>query len=68
MLLREPDQPPVPAFVAGFYLLVASRTNHPTSETGRAVFNVPLEGLDRRRLVTPQDSKSDRILQQFPNY
>ena len=49
-------------------LLVASRTNHPTSETGRAVVNVPLEELGRRRPRTPHDHKSGRISQYSRSY
>ena len=49
-------------------LLVATRTNHPNSETGRAAVNVPLEGLGRRRLATSRDSKSDRTRQHSRSY
>src|ERR1700683_538493 len=49
-------------------LLVATRTNHPNSETGRAAVNVPLEGLGRRRLATSRDSKSGRTNQHSRSY
>ena len=49
-------------------LLVATRTNHPTSETGRAVVNVPLEELGRRRPRTPHDCKSGQISQCSRSY
>ena len=52
----------------GLGLFVASRANHPTSETGRAVFNVRLEGLGRRRIATSRDSKSDRTRQHSRSY
>ncbi len=49
-------------------LLVATRTNHPNSETGRAAVNVPLVGLGRRRLATSRDSKSGRTYQHSRSY
>ena len=51
-----------------FRLLVATRTNHPNSETGRAAVKVPLGGLGRRRFATSRDSKSDRTCQHSRNY
>jgi hypothetical protein len=51
-----------------FDLLVASRTIHPNSETGRAGFNVQLEGLGRRHPKMSLDSESDRTHQYSRNY
>ena len=50
------------------WVVLATRTNHPNSETGRAVFNVRLEGLGRRRFATSRDSKSDRTCQHSRSY
>ena len=49
-------------------LFAASRATHPNSETGRAAFNVRLEGLGRRRLATSRDSKSGRTNQHSRSY
>ena len=48
--------------------VLAIWTNHPTSETGRAVVNVPLEELGRRRPRTPHDCKSGQISQCSRSY
>ena len=49
-------------------LFLATRTNHPNSETGRAAFNVRLEGLGRRHPNVSRDSKSGRTRQHSRNY
>ncbi len=46
----------------------ATWTNHPNSETGRAGFNVRLEGFGRRRVPTSWDSESDRTCQHSRSY
>jgi hypothetical protein len=50
------------------WVVLATRTNHPNFETGRARFNVRLEGLGRRRFATSRDSKSDRTRQHSRRY
>jgi len=47
-------------------LLVATRANHPTSETGRAAFNVRLEELGRRH--PPLHFESGRTHQRSRSY
>ena len=49
-------------------LLVATRANHPTSETGRAAFNVRLEELGRRHPRVPLHFESGRTHQRSRSY
>src|ERR1700722_14789498 len=48
------------------WVVLAIRTNHPNSETGRAGFNVQLEGLGRRHPKASLDSESGRTQPVLP--
>ena len=50
------------------WVVDATQTNHPNSETGRAGFNVRLEGFGRRHPKVSRGSKSDRTRQHSRSY